>query len=351
MKCPKCGYEGAEGTFCESCGEQLAAAASATATAVAIAAVPDPVTRVVPLHCACGAGPDKIDTHNVCTICGEIITPPNPRDHLQIRLDARRGAVSDLGHKHWRNEDSVALVDESIGGEFATVAVVSDGVSSSESPDEASETACRTVAPALLEGLRGGASDLDALMRKAIFAAQDAVVALPYAGKKEPPEATLLIILVWRGQATIGWLGDSRAYGVRRQDGMVDMLTEDHSWVNDVVNAGELTLDEALEDRRAHAVTQSLGRLPSGETLEPSVKTVPLDGFSLLLGCTDGFWNYAHPRQDAPPQPLIDLMKAAPVGQEAVAIAQRCVDFANQHGGHDNITVAVLTVGKEAAHV
>jgi serine/threonine protein phosphatase PrpC len=85
-----------------------------------------------------------------------------------------------------------------------------------------------------------------------------------------------------------------------------------------------------------------LGPQGEGFALEPDVVTVDLSDCRLLVISSDGFWNYAHPMQDQPPEPLNDLIAGLPQNAEALTVAETLVKFANESGGHDNITVAAI---------
>ena len=161
----------------------------------------------------------------------------------------------------------------------------------------------------------------------------------------EPPEATIVVALIHKDTANIGWLGDSRVYSiVRGNDGFkASLLTHDHSYVNALVDSGQKTLQEAVKMKECHAITQSLGLVAAGEKIEPSFKELTLTGVVCLVGCSDGFWNYAHPNEYEPPFKIADLYKEVS-SHDALEYAESLIAFANNSGGHDNITVAVAMI-------
>jgi serine/threonine protein phosphatase PrpC len=141
----------------------------------------------------------------------------------------------------------------------------------------------------------------------------------------------------------VGWLGDSRAYHVGSDE--VRQLTHDHSWVNEVVAAGKMTLDEAESAPQAHSITRSVGGPTTGPTAsgdDPSLLDVELPaGPGWLVLCTDGLWNLT-------PEParLAELVRAG--GEcDALVVARRLVEYARDRRGHDNITAAVLVLGQD----
>jgi protein phosphatase len=131
-------------------------------------------------------------------------------------------------------------------------------------------------------------------------------------------------------------VGDSRAYLVH--EGQIFRVTRDHSMVQELVDRGLLTPQQAAHHPDANRITRALGMAPEIEAeLRPQpVHHVPGDAFVL---CSDG---------------LSDLVEdheiLAIVGSEPAAQAVgKLVDLANARGGHDNVTVLVLRAREAAA--
>ncbi len=327
MICPHCSAAVPDGVrFCEACGTNL---------------LPEPAAAAVTgEHCRCGAGPDAKGTDGYCSVCGlrwPVARKPLPRDHVEVRLTPAFAGVTDRGKRHTCNEDALALADmpEEAG---TAILVICDGVSSAQRADEASDAAAQTACASLQESVRGGSLDGEAAMKAAILAGHNAASAVPTdpSQPKEPPGATLVAALVRGSTVTLGWIGDSRAYWIG--DTLTTLLTHDHSWVNAVVDAGEMTEEDALKAPEAHAITRCLGPLNDGVP-EPTILTVQTAGPGRLLLCTDGLWNYA-PGTDQ----LAKLVRAA--GNDALSVCRSLVEFALSKGGRDNITVAVVSVGE-----
>jgi PPM family protein phosphatase len=144
--------------------------------------------------------------------------------------------------------------------------------------------------------------------------------------------------IVQGNKATIAWVGDSRAYWI---DETPTLLTQDHSWMNEVVAAGEMSLAEANRSPQAHAITRWLGADASPTDSEASIVEFNIPGTGYLLLCSDGLWNYA---PDA-----IQLKQLMPLQGNVLAIAQSLVEQARSRGGHDNITVALLHIPPKPA--
>jgi PPM family protein phosphatase len=314
LRCPSCGEEIVQAdTFCEACGAVLRT-------------LPAPTTSALAKSCTACSG--MVGPDNYCVDCGR--KQPAARDHLSVDLAELGGAVTDRGKRHHRNEDAMAV---GVLANGMRVVVVCDGVSSSARSDEASQAAADAAYDALGRELIAGRSSADALTA-ATQTAQDAVVAIGVDAGAEPPSCTFVAAVVTADDtsSTVAWLGDSRAYLVTGDSATV--LTIDDSWATEAVMAGRVTLHEAMADVRAHQITRWLGFDNSSSV--PTVVTVSVEQDGLLIVCSDGLWNYLS--ADAHLAELVGKQ----AGRSGVALAQDLCVFANECGGHDNITVAVL---------
>ena len=135
----------------------------------------------------------------------------------------------------------------------------------------------------------------------------------------------------------IGHVGDSRAYQYR--EGVFRQLTRDDTWVQERVDAKELTPDQARRHPFGHIVTQGLGL---DQPPRPWVLTGDLRRGDVYVLCTDGLAGTVDDEliagvirdQDPGSGPLFDAEK----------VCRDLVDMANRRGGHDNITLAVMQV-------
>jgi serine/threonine protein phosphatase PrpC len=315
VACPACGAAIApEDSFCEACGTELAPAAVSAGTPGATAACP-----------SCPGAPVSSDGY--CDSCGRKV--PSGRDHQELDLGVLAG-VTDRGLRHARNEDAMALAVADLADGPAAVAVVSDGISTSDRPDEASLAAAQAVVEVLLTAVRTG-RDLAEAARLATRAAADAVQAL--AGQSaDQPSATLIAAVVTAGAVTICWLGDSRAYWLAEAG--AQRLTRDDSLAEEMVAAGLLSESEAMASAHAHVVTRWLG----GDLAEatPHVTRFEPPGPGVLLLCSDGLWNY---RPGADQLAALALPRAL---TEPLPAAAALVKIAIDAGGVDNITAVLV---------
>ena len=298
--------------FCENCGVRLGTAEKATSL------------------CTCGAAESDVDEDGFCLCCGRRVRRP-ASDHIEVLLGPGFAAVSDRGLRHDRNEDRFAVVQSTLGYGI----VVCDGVSATSNAEIASGIASETVGSLLGEALRANhVPEPEQVVAEAIQRAADELKARTSGnGGETTPSTTLVAALVTGREIALGWVGDSRAYWIDAQG--TRLLTRDHSWTNMMLAAGTMTEDEAQRSPQAHAITRWLGA-DAEEAATPDFARHTASTKGTLLLCTDGLWNYA-PTPDA----LAELLGGIE-DEDALFKARRLVAFANESGGRDNITVAVL---------
>jgi protein phosphatase len=134
-------------------------------------------------------------------------------------------------------------------------------------------------------------------------------------------------------EIAISNIGDSRAYIVR--SGAIEQLTSDHTLVQQMVESGEITNEEALSHPKAHVLTRCIGAQPSLQldTVRFWLWDTPADEeHDVLVLCTDGLYSMV---DDGEIASLVSELSP----QEACG---RMVEMANERGGYDNITVAII---------
>jgi serine/threonine protein phosphatase PrpC len=308
VDCPSCADERAAGaSFCEACGNGL---------------VDEPACP----HCGT---PDAVGADGYCAHCGMLAG--RPRDHVETDAGRAGAAVTDRGLRHYRNEDAVWLAAR---GADADV-VVCDGVSASFDPDVASATAADTAG-----GLLASAGDdLPKQVGLALEAAGAAVAALAAIGDPRRatsnPACTIVAACVRGAEIAYGWVGDSRAYWVPAE-GSAEQLTEDDSWATHAIAMG-LDRGEAQRDPKSHAITAWLGA--DAGPIEPRTGQFRASAAGHLVVCSDGLWNYL-----TEPAAFADAVRAHLRDGDLLTAARSLTAFANECGGADNITVALVPV-------
>ena len=276
---------------------------------------------------------------------------PPPPSNVPLELDLpfamdsewRVASCAHPGMRRDHNEDAVTFAcGTTPRGQPFRVLVACDGVSTGSRAEQASQIAARMIRDTLARFCLG-ATPLDGArnaMAAAIAEAHAEICAQGSdPGSTEPPGTTCVAALVLRDRLTVGWVGDSRAYWLT--DRGVELLTRDHSWVNEAVASGEATLAEALRAPHAHALTRCLGPHEPGEVPPPvhaDVITRRLGDRGTLVLCTDGLWNY-YPI----PEQMAGLVQRCGPGPTADRLARFLVHKALARGGHDNVSVAVYS--------
>ena len=125
----------------------------------------------------------------------------------------------------------------------------------------------------------------------------------------------------------IAHAGDSRAY--RISENSMRQLTRDHSVVQDMVEHGELTEEQAREHPGKNIITRALG---VSEDIDVDFSQETLDEKDVIIICTDGLTNYVE----------TDDIYNATRDEHYYEFADRLVNLANENGGGDNITVVAM---------
>ena len=240
---------------------------------------------------------------------------------------------TDVGRIRDNNEDSNGHAWLDDGSLFV---IVADGMGGHEAGEVASSLAVRVVEDMVRE-------DLDADPRDRLYnALLDANQAILEEGQTSGTRGmgTTAITAVFKGnQAYVGQVGDSRCYLFRH--GHKIWRSTDHTRVQMLVAEGKLTEEQARNHPEAGMLTRALGhaRMADGQPLVPEVQDEPLilEAGDTMLLCSDGLHDLVEDWE-------IGQMIAGKSGPQAIDLL---IETACDRGGHDNITVAVVTAGKK----
>lgn len=239
---------------------------------------------------------------------------------------------SDVGKVRRRNEDSYAVFPD-LG-----IAVVADGMGGHPGGDVASRIAAEAAAEALADAVREGTAEDDfaerfrEVMREAILMAHGDIREEGRANPELEGMGTTLTAMVVEpgtGSWIIGHVGDSRAYRLR--EGELHQLTRDDTWVQDQIDRGDMRPESARLSPYAHLLSQCVG-------LEDEPTPQILDGSSRVgdayLLCTDGLVGMLDDHQVA------RILENG--GTEPGDSLKALIEGANEAGGNDNITAALI---------
>ena len=271
-------------------------------------------------------------TNSIVVSDGDLGNTFEGRDHEELNLGSVAG-VTDRGIRHDRNEDAFALATAETPAGPAVIAVVCDGVSSADRPDEASLEAARAAVYDLAEAAQAGA-DLAAASRQAIESARDAVIGLSEDPEETRPPRTFPPSSRPGRSRCAGW-GIAAPTGCRPgpspwPSSSPGTTRSPRRWWRRAC----CRRPSALESPQAHVVTRWIGI--GAREAEPHVEQFIPPGRGALLVCSDGLWNY-----DPDGGKLATLAMPTALDNPRAA-ATALLLFALEGGGVDNITVAVV---------
>ena len=226
---------------------------------------------------------------------------------------------SHVGLVREQNEDTV-LVDEQQG-----IFILADGMGGHNAGEVASLLAAET----LRDALQGQTASAD-LLRLAFRRANRAVFERQLGEESLSGMGTTLTALWEEGDhVLLGHVGDSRAY--LYAGGRLRQISEDHSYVADLVRAGAITEEEAFHHPRRNVITRAVG---TDESVRADVVEILKAPGEKWLLCSDGLTDLVR-------DPEIAEILAQFSGQEAV---EQLVDKALLYGGKDNVSVLLVEV-------
>jgi serine/threonine protein phosphatase PrpC len=216
--------------------------------------------------------------------------------------------------------------------------VVADGMGGHAAGEVASEMAVRVVAREL-GSLKGLSDDQVAdRMRLAIRAANGAIFQRTLTEHdKRGMGTTVTALALYDTRFLIGQVGDSRAYLFR--DGKLIQLTKDHSYVQEQVDAGYLTPDQARTHPYSNVITRCVG---ANSDVMPDIYLGTVQPKDLFLLASDGLTGMLEDQQ------LAHTLAANRMPQEQV---DELIAEANRHGGLDNITAIIVRIDSVDAPV
>lgn len=240
-------------------------------------------------------------------------------------------ALSDPGRMRALNEDATA-VDTDYG-----FAIIADGMGGHNAGDIASRIAIDTLCerlPVKIDHFRAGARQprphqfAEQLIGEANRAIYD--TARAHTGC-QGMGTTLALLLIHGERAALLHIGDSRIYRLR--NGHLEQLTRDDSLLRDQIDAGLISAAEAADSHNRHFVTRALGLAPKAAV---HIQEEAISVGDVYLLCSDGLTDMV---DDKDIELIVDLLKT-----NLALAGQHLIQLANDHGGKDNISVALVRV-------
>ncbi|MBT1092732.1 Stp1/IreP family PP2C-type Ser/Thr phosphatase [Streptomyces chartreusis] len=245
---------------------------------------------------------------------------PEPTGEVRMSLSLRFAAGSHKGMIREGNEDS--------GYAGPRLLAIADGMGGAAAGEVASSEAISTIV-ALDDDVPG--SDILTSLGTAVQRANDQLRSMVEEDPQLEGMGTTLTALLWTGQRLgLVHVGDSRAYLLR--DGVLTQITQDHTWVQRLVDEGRITEEEATTHPQRSLLMRALG---SGDHVEPDLSIREVRAGDRYLICSDGLSGVVSH------QTLEDTLASYQGPQETV---QELIQLALRGGGPDNITVIIADV-------
>lgn len=146
---------------------------------------------------------------------------------------------------------------------------------------------------------------------------------------------TVVIAICTESFVTIGHVGDSRCY-LWSKDQTIKLITSDHSLVNELIRTGQITEVDAEQHPRKNVLLQAVG---TEETVQPDVQSIDWQRGNCLLLCSDGLTNKINDEELA--EHFQHMESLSETTDQLIALA-------NERGGEDNITIAIVCNGANA---
>ena len=246
-------------------------------------------------------------------------TGPTPNLHITSN------GVTHTGHVRTRNEDSILLLPEE------SLWTVADGMGGHHAGDFASQTITQNL------GLFKQQQTLDAsilLLEENVINSNSIIRRKSEKlGKNATIGSTVVCLYIWKNYAFIFWAGDSRLY--RFRNNKLERLTEDHSYVEELVRMGKIEAKDAEAHPAANVVLKAVG---IDDTLRLDFDYVELLDGDIFIICSDGLY------KDMEEEKITPIVQANL--EDMNALAEALLISSLNAGGTDNTSIITLRASK-----
>lgn len=235
--------------------------------------------------------------------------------------------ITDPGQVRSVNEDSGGVFNEN---HTALLAIVADGMGGHQAGDIASNQAVTHV-KAAWENQKpiNDANHVESWLKHTVEKMNAAIFELSKQQKTyEGMGTTVVVGVCTEAFITIAHIGDSRAYLL--QNGQLKQLTSDHSLVNELIQSGQLTEEEAKQHPNKNVLTRAAG---TEATVRVDINTFNWESNDILLFCSDGLTNKITDQE---------LQQALKKYEDKETLLRELIHLANERGGEDNITATLI---------
>jgi protein phosphatase len=255
------------------------------------------------------------------------LTPPSQPSGYDVDVTL----LSDVGCVREINEDAGMFTRATTESqkEKGTLVLVADGMGGHSAGEVASSMAVQLITQVYYEDDSSPRDALEAAFHAANRAIND------WSARDQNLDGmgtTCTALVLQNGSALAAHVGDTRLYMIR--DTQIYLMTEDHSAVMEMVKRGWLSLDQARHHPDKNVILRALGSHPEVEvTIWES--PLPVRKGDRFLLCSDGLYDLVEDEE----------IKKIAMASSPNAACQNLIALAKQRGGHDNITVAIVSMG------
>lgn len=265
---------------------------------------------------------------------------------MKIRISAK----IDIGIERENNEDAITWCpdlanpewdsDKTVGyipiGKLGALAVVADGMGGANAGEVASTIAIQTVKESFTpDRLATVIEDENKIKQHLSDVVTEADKRIYDRADDETSGMGTTIVICWvvNSKAYIAWCGDSRCY-VSNPSGALHPLTKDHSLVQEMVDNGQITQEEAFDHPDSNIITRGLGDF--GEVSFPDIVIHDIKPNDTLLLCSDGLCGYC---EDAEIESVIEKHY-----HDTDTCCDKLMQLALDAGGYDNISIIAVSI-------
>jgi len=257
---------------------------------------------------------------------------------MSLRNKLRCVGLTDTGKVREHNEDTIA-VDPDIG-----LLVLADGMGGYNAGEVASGIAVKTIVNQVKEQVERedmNAQDREAGLSRPTIILRDAIHRankIIYQTARTQPQCegmgtTVVAALFFDNKITIAHVGDSRLYRQRAGGEKLEQVTMDHSLLQELVDRGFYSAEEAQRAANKNYVTRALGVEPN---VEVEIQEVPVNKGEVFILCSDGLSDMV---EDEDIHLTINTFSA-----NLDTVAKQLIQLANDNGGRDNVSVVMAHV-------
>ena len=238
--------------------------------------------------------------------------------------------VTDTGHVRSKNEDSFLVLEDE------NVWIVADGMGGHHAGDFASQTITNNLS---LFKQHASLDDSILLLEENILNSNAMIRKKSLKlGRNATIGSTVVCVYVWQNLLFTLWAGDSRLY--RYRDARLERLTEDHSYVEELVRMGKIEARDAEEHPAANVVLRAVG---IDDHLRIDLEYFELQDGDIFIICSDGLY------KDLEEAKIVPIIESHPENMKE--LAQTLLDASLAAGGTDNTSIITMKICQKEHNV